>query len=72
MAAVHVGTKTSFMHSFFDGTSNSIFFIHKSHCYGASNEEIDEFYSQLGFIVGWPTVGVDVALEALNEIGYLL
>jgi len=33
---------------------------------------IDKLYSQLGFIVGRATVGVDVTLEALNEIGFVL
>lgn len=32
-------------------------------------ERVDEFYAQLGFVVGRAAVGFDIALEALNQDG---
>jgi len=32
---------------------------------------VDEFSSQLGFVIGSAMVNVDITLEAFDEIGYL-
>jgi len=34
-------------------------------------EGVDEFYAELGFVVGRVSIGFDILLEALNEAGYL-